>query len=98
MNKFTFFLILVSLLFTASCSDDSFASNLESDTGIGGSYARFLALNDHLYVVDDSSIKTFNLTNAAEPEQIDKQEIGERIESIFHFDGRLFGQACIFIK
>ncbi len=90
MKNFIYTILFFAVLVLTGCSDDNLASNVESDTGVGGSYARFLALNEHLYIVDDSSIKTFNLTNAATPQEIDKQEIGERIESIFHFDGRLF--------
>lgn len=90
MKNSFYILLFFSALVLAGCSDDNFELSADSDTGVGGSYARFLALNDHLYVVDDTSIKTFDLSDAAEPQEINKQEIGERIESIFHFDGRLF--------
>jgi len=91
MKKYILPSFFFSLLLTISCtSNDELAANLESDTGVGGSYARFLALNDHLYVVDNTSIKTFNLSDESNPFEVDKQEIGERIESIFHFDNRLF--------
>lgn len=85
------YIFIVLLFGLAGCySDSEFASAPGDDTGVGGSYARFLALNNFLYVVDDSSIKTFSLTNPSEPEQVDQKEIGERIESIFQFAGNLF--------
>jgi len=85
------YIFLVLLLGLAACSADNEAARADSnDTGVGGSYARFLTLNNFLYVVDDSSIKTFSLADPATPSQIDQKEIGERIESIFHFAGNLF--------
>ena len=71
-------------------NNDSSELAAASDTGVAGSYARFIIVGDFMYVVDDTSIKTFDLTTPAQPEEVDQQPIGERIESIFHFDGRLF--------
>lgn len=85
-------LYLLCFFCFVSCSDDSSRESTigSGDTGVAGSYARFLTVGDFLYIVDDSSIKTFSTDDAENPELIDEQFIGERIESIFHFAQRLF--------
>ena len=92
MKNFITYIIFSFLLALVGCQgeNDLASASTEADTGTGGSYARFLTLNNFLYVVDESSVKTFSLDSPAEPVEIDKQEIGQRIESIFHFDGNLF--------
>ncbi len=58
--------------------------------GVGGSYARFIIVGDFMYVVDEQSLITFDISDAADPVQIDKQPIGNRIETIFNFKEKLF--------
>lgn len=74
------------------CSEDSasLSGSAASNTGIAGSYARFMIVDNSLYVIDDEKIKTYSLTVPETPELINEQIIGDRIESIFHLDGRLF--------
>ncbi len=84
---------LVALLVLGSCSSDEASLSLEtggSDTGIAGSYARFITVGNFLYIVDNSSIQTFSLSNPALPVRISTQEIGEQIESIFNYQDKLF--------
>lgn len=82
---------LISLLLTLSCESDQIsADSAATDTGIAGSYARFLTVGNFMYIVDDASIQTFSLSDPFKPERIDQQAIGERIESIFHFEEKLF--------
>lgn len=88
-NLFTVCILITLLAF--SCSQDSNDSLAEvSDNGVGGSYARFIIVNNFMYIVDESSIKTFDLADETKPVQVDEQIVGERIESIFHFANRLF--------
>ena len=88
-SQLLFALILICL--TACAGDNDLAlPTADSDTGVAGSYARFIAVGDYMYIVNTTGIKTFDLSAPASPEQIDDQEIGERIESIFHYDGLLF--------
>ena len=78
------------LLFSCS-SESDLGSVLDSgDAGVGGSFARFMLAGNFMYIVDNEAIKTFSLTNPAEPEQINKQEIGEGIETIYRLGARLF--------
>jgi len=86
------FITLICLILSA-CQGDSLQSESFSESGeagVGGSYARFIIVGSFMYIVDDTSIKTFDVSDAAQPNQIDQKTIGERIESIFHFDSRLF--------
>lgn len=84
-----FSLATISLL-VACGSEFSDAAAPGSATGVGGSYARFIIVGDFMYVVDEQSLITFNVSEADDPTQIDKQAIGERIETIFNFEDKLF--------
>lgn len=91
MKNLYYILCIGLTLFVLSCDQNNDIAFRETDdTGVGGSYARFIIVNDFMYIVDDTSIKTFSLDNPEEPQEIDQQPIGERIESIFHYDSRLF--------
>jgi hypothetical protein len=76
-------------LFSCSKSSDSLQTNSGS-VGVAGSYARFLTIGNYLYTVDNRTIQTFDLAIPNNPEIIDKQDIGENIETIYHLNGRLF--------
>lgn len=87
-NIFYYFATFIILSLT-NCTSDGL-SLVATDTGIAGSYARFLVIGDNLYTVDRTSIKTFDLTNPEQPTLRDQQEIGSNIETIFHHRGQLF--------
>ncbi|MEM9991649.1 MAG: hypothetical protein AAF738_07795 [Bacteroidota bacterium] len=88
MKKTLFLLLLISTLF--ACIDNTSELVSDSTDGVGGSYARFIIVNNFMYVIDETYIITFDVSQAAHPVEIDKQRIGERIESIFTFQGNLF--------
>lgn len=84
-------LLPLFLLFQQCASDSADAAFSESgDTGVGGSYARFIVKGDFLYVVDQTSIKTFSLSDPVMPVQVDFKDVGDEIESLFRLDNRLF--------
>ena len=93
MNKiYSFLAIAIFSLGFWSCAQDA-AGGLQSevsDTGVAGSYARFMVVGNFFYVIDNENIKTYSLNDPTLPDLIDEREIGERIESIFHLDGKLF--------
>lgn len=89
--NYLFTLCCFMLLFCISCAEgDAAFSPDNSDTGTGGSYARFIVNNNRLYVIDLESIKTFSLDDPVVPFQINHKEIGSNIESLFRLDNRLF--------
>ncbi len=92
LKKITKLILFCTLgLFITQCASDgdSFAA-AESDTGVGGSYARFIISGNFLYVIDDQRIKTYDLTDPVVPAQIDIKDVGSNIESLFRLDKRLF--------
>ncbi|MFN8292926.1 MAG: hypothetical protein U0T72_04335 [Chitinophagales bacterium] len=58
--------------------------------GKGGSMARFAIAANRLYVVDQSSLKVFSLSNDALPTQTSTAYIGRSIETIFPYQSKLF--------
>lgn len=81
-------ILFISLL--GSCQQDSLSPAAATDTGVGGSYARFIVIGDFMYVVNRSNLKTFNVSNPADPSLVHEQNVGENIETIFNFKDRLF--------
>ncbi|MEM8527000.1 MAG: hypothetical protein AAGG68_20340 [Bacteroidota bacterium] len=90
MKKIFLFVAFAFLCMTYACESDLAAPSSAANTGVGGSYARFIIVGKYMYVVDEQSLITFDVSEAANPVQIDKQPIGDRIESIFNFKDKLF--------
>lgn len=91
--KITILSLFAILIISCSASSDVAPSNGGSNdgsTGVAGSYARFLVINDFLYTIDTERIKTFSLDDPANPTLINDQEIGQEIESLFALDSKLF--------
>lgn len=62
-----------------------------SPIGTGGSMARFALTNSRLYTVSNSDLSVFNITNAANPEYVNKVAPGNsNIETIFPYKNKLF--------
>ncbi|TDQ16622.1 LVIVD repeat-containing protein [Algoriphagus boseongensis] len=74
-------------------SDMSFAANFSAAAksyGTGGSMARFTLMNDHLYAVDESTMRVFDVTKAEDPKFVKPVDLGWGIETIFPFQNKLF--------
>lgn len=74
-------------------ADASFTSNLSSagkSYGTGGSMARFTLMDDHLYAVDESTLRVFDVSKADEPKFVKPVDLGWGIETIFPFQQKLF--------
>ena len=79
--------------FFAVNSSLSFAANYSAAAqsyGTGGSMARFTLANQHLYAVDESTMRVFDVKNAADPKFIKPIDLGWGIETIFPFQNKLF--------
>ena len=71
----------------------SFLSNMSKASqsyGTGGSMARFTLMDGHLFAVDESTLRVFDVLNPAEPKFLKPIELGWGIETIFPFDQKLF--------
>jgi len=69
-------------------------------TGQGGSFARFSVLDEHLYVLNDSELKSFGIQNLLQPEALSTVNVDwGRIETLFPYENYLFigGSAGMYI-
>jgi hypothetical protein len=91
MKNLQLIIVAIIVLF-ASCSKESLNSSQSSGggTGQGGSLARFTIVNNHLYVVESATLKTFDITNANSPVLKNNITIGGGIETIFPYNNNLF--------
>lgn len=64
-------------------------NNTGSETTLSGSYATILEVGDFLYAVNREQLVTFRKTTAG-LDEVDKQDVGFRIENIYHYAGVLF--------
>jgi hypothetical protein len=77
-------------LFLNSCSKESASVNSTS-AGAGGSTARFTISGNYLYVVDNTNLKTFDISNpVTAPVLKSSTNIGVNIETIFPYQDKLF--------
>ncbi len=77
------------LLIMAGCTKEGMGGT--NSTGVGGSTARFTIVGNYLYVVDNTSLKVFDITNpAVAPVMRSKTELGINIETIFPYQDKLF--------
>jgi len=59
--------------------------------GIAGSMARFSIVNDYMYCVNNSQLRSFNISNTLNPVQVAVNNIGSwTIETIYPFKDKLF--------
>lgn len=71
-------------------SSNSSGSSTGGGTGTGGSMARFTIVSDYLYVVDQFSLRVFDLGQPTAPVQSNVVNIGWGIETIFPYQDKLF--------
>lgn len=81
--------IVLSMFVWYRCSSDS-GSSPAGQTGKGGSMARFAIAGNYLYTVDQTSLKTWNITNPSAPVYADSTYIGQNAETIFGLGDKLF--------
>lgn len=81
--------IFISVLFVllTACSKD--AKDAGPSTGKGGSLARFAIAGNYLYLVSESTLQSYDITNIT-PVLKDSVHIGWGIETIFAYEDKLF--------
>lgn len=84
-------LIILALSFIAfSCQDDASTADVAaSNTGIGGSLARFTVVGDFLYTIDNTTLTTFNISNPEAPDPVSSIPVGQGVETIFPLNNYL---------
>jgi hypothetical protein len=85
-------LITVLIIMALSCDkgDIDYSSGTDNSTGTGGSLARFTITNNHLYTVDYSYLKVYDISDELIPKKVTDIYIGFNIETIFSKDELLF--------
>jgi hypothetical protein len=79
--------------FFAMDGSRSFAANFSAAAqsyGTGGSMARFTLSSGHLYAVDETSLRVFDVKDPKAPKFIKPIDLGWGIETIFPFQDKLF--------
>lgn len=94
MKKVYNLMAVAAVMLAASCSKDSgFSSDTSySDSGKGGSMARFCIVGDILFTVDQNSLNLFDISEPAKPNFMPgrTQILDFGIETIFPMDSLLF--------
>jgi hypothetical protein len=67
--------------------------------GVAGSYARFALVDQYLYTIDNTMLRSWSLSNPSCPSRLDSANVGWNIETIFPWKDRLFigSQTGVFI-
>jgi hypothetical protein len=86
------FIILSAAIFLIlqSCSYGDSAFDGVSESGTGGSMARFTVVGDHLFTVDQQNLNVFDISSAENPEYRQKNNVGVGVETIFPLGDKLF--------
>jgi hypothetical protein len=61
-----------------------------TNTGTGGSLARFMVYDDYLYTVDNSSLRLFSISVPADPGMVKEMYVGWNIETLYPYENKLF--------
>ncbi len=97
MKKYLILLAAVVTLF--SCTKNNESLPAASDSGTGGSLARFTIVGNYLYTMSDETLTTYDISNPAKPVLKNSQQVGFNVETIFPYGNKLFmgGQAGFYI-
>lgn len=85
----------LAILLCFGCSKNSSSTDpgLVSNTGTGGSLAKFTIVGDYMYAVDGSNssyLYAFNISDSSKITFVSKTYIGFGIETIFPYNNKLF--------
>lgn len=96
--KTYFILLLILSAGFFSCTKNSDQAT-PSQSGVGGSLARFTISGNYLYTVEDKSLTTYDISDPEKPVQKNRQEVAFRVETIFPYGDNLFigGQTGMYI-
>ncbi len=89
MRYTTLFFLLIMI---AGCDKSTLdgSSNAGNQNGVGGSLARFTLAGNYLYIVENATLKTFDVSVPANPVLKNTMVIGNNIETIYPYKSNLF--------
>ena len=89
MKSFLFIMALV-LFFSCTKESGNSADAANSGSGTGGSLAKFTIAGNSLYLVDDISLKVFNISNPANAVLRNTVSLRFGVETIYSYKDKLF--------
>jgi hypothetical protein len=87
--KLSYLLIFFSTFLFFNCQEDG-ANAPNDSSGKGGSMARFSVVGDHLYTVNNATLKLFDISNSKIPNYVNELNVGWGIETIYPYKNNLF--------
>lgn len=78
------------MLFSATAGNSQPTNGSSVTSGIAGSMARFSIVNNYMYCVNDGQLRSFDITNTLDPQQVAVNNMGWGIETIYPFKNKLF--------
>lgn len=90
MKQLLNLIYLIFLLAAIGCEESNDLASANSGTGIGGSFAQFTIAGDYLYVIDDQTLRAYDITDPEKPSPAFENYIGFGIETIFPYQDHLF--------
>ena len=79
----------LTIFFFISCNKDG-GDSASSETGTGGSLARFTISGNYLYLADYSSLRVFDISNPSATVEKPQVPVGLGVETIFPYKDKLF--------
>lgn len=85
-------ILFLSLILIYGCDKSTLESSNSAgnQNGIGGSLARFTLAGNYLYIVEEATLKTFDVSTPANPVLKNTVVIGNNIETIYPYRNNLF--------
>lgn len=85
-------IVFFSMIMIAGCDKSTLegSSNAGNQNGVGGSLARFTLAGNYLYIVEEATLKTFDVSAPANPILKNTVVIGNNIETIYPYKNNLF--------
>ncbi len=87
--KKTLKLLFVLLVALTGCEADK-SGTVDPQSGKGGSMARFAITGNSLYIVDDQSLHSYDISAPDNPQKSGSKSLGIGIETIFPYQNNLF--------
>lgn len=84
------FLLILTIIIFCHCEKSMDTSKTFASSGQGGSMARYTIAGNYLYIVDDSNLKVFDISEGASPVLKNTVQVGFEIETIYPFKDKLF--------
>ena len=86
---YLFVIMIVCTALFVTCSKNELSSG-GNNNGQGGSTARMTLWNNYLYLVNNSELQTYDVSNPAQAVLLNSQNVGWNIETIFPYRDKLF--------